>query len=97
MSESRTTRNYEEIKNWVEERDGYPATVIATKGDVGAGLLRIDFPDYSGAESLERTSWETFFDKFDSENIEFLYQNQTADGQPSRFCKFVRAKSSAER
>ena len=57
-----------------------------------AGLLRIDFPDYSGGETLERISWDDFFDKFDKERLDFLYQDETAKGKTSRFCKFVTAE-----
>jgi len=39
---------------------------------------------------LEKVSWDEFFEKFDQSNLEFLYQEKTADGQTSRFNKFVR-------
>jgi hypothetical protein len=55
-----------------------------------AGVLRIDFPDYSGEGTLERISWDDFFEKFDHEDLDFLYQDETAKGGTSRFCKFVR-------
>lgn len=90
MSDSKTTRNHDEIKKWAEERGGHPATVKSTKGAKGAGVLRIDFPNYEGDETLERISWDMFFDKFDSEDVDFLYQENTADGSTSRFCKFIR-------
>jgi hypothetical protein len=78
------------IRRWVESRGGFPATVKGTeRGGEHAGLLRIDFPDYSGEGTLERISWEDFFDKFDQADIEFLFQEQTEDGSPSRFFKFV--------
>lgn len=52
-------------------------------------VLRVDFPGYSGEDSLEEISWDEFFEKFDQENLEFLYQDETKDGGESRFCKFV--------
>jgi hypothetical protein len=54
-----------------------------------AGLLRIDFPGFSGAGKLEPISWEDFFQKFDEMNLTFLYQDSTQGGKPSRFFKFV--------
>ena len=71
----------------MESRGGWPATVKATKtrGD-GAGLLRIDYPGYSGAGRLERITWNDFFKKFDREKLAFLYQ----DKPRSRFSKLVR-------
>lgn len=87
--ESHRTRNHKTIRNWVQKRGGFPAAVKETRHGRDAGLLRIDFPDYSGEDTLERISWDDFFDKFDREDLEFLYQDKTAKGKTSRFCKFV--------
>lgn len=88
--ESHTTKDHEEIKRWVEERGGKPTIVKGTENDgEGAGLLRIDFPGYSGASSLEPVSWDEFFKTFDEKNLEFLYQDKTSDGEVSRFNKFI--------
>lgn len=74
----------------MEERNGRPATVKNTGRDgEDAGLLRIDFPGYSGEDSLEEISWEDFFRKFDENNLKFLYQEKTEDGKQSRFNKFI--------
>jgi len=88
--EAQRTRDHDTIQKWVEKRGGFPATVKSTEGAKGVGVLRIDFPDYTGDETLERISWGDFFDKFDRENIDFLYQEKTSDKHTSRFCKFVR-------
>ena len=57
----------------------------------GGGLLRIDFqkPD----DALEEIGWDEFFKVFDDNDLEFLHQDKTADGKPSRFSKFVAAGS----
>ena len=87
--ESKTTTDHDKIRKWVEERDGYPATVKDTAGNGKAGVLRIDFPGYSGKQSLERIPWDEFFDKFEEANLAFLYQDTMKSGETSRFCKFV--------
>jgi len=89
-SKSGSTTDHEEIRAWVEKRGGKPVTVKGT-GDKEehAGILRIDFPGYSGGDSLEPISWEEFFQKFDESGLEFLYQEETSDGKESRFNKFV--------
>jgi hypothetical protein len=89
-STSSSTTDHEEIKAWVEKRGGKPATVKGT-GDKKdhTGILRIDFPGYSGEDSLEEITWEEFFEKFDESNLQFLYQDKTSDGKESRFNKFV--------
>lgn len=86
-SKSHTTTDHKEIKRWVEERGGKPATVKGTGKE--AGVLRIDFPGYSGEDSLEEISWDEFFKKFDESNLQFLYQEETSSGEQSRFSKFI--------
>jgi hypothetical protein len=95
MSEAQRTRNHDTIQKWAEERDGHPATVKSTAEAKGVGVLRIDFPEYSGGETLEPISWEAFFDKFDRENLDFLYQEKTSNGEVSHFCKFVNREQQA--
>jgi hypothetical protein len=88
-SESKTTTNHDEIKKWAEARGGKPATVKSTESGNEPGVLRIDFPGYSGAKSLEEISWDEFFKKFDEKKLAFLYQEHTANGEESRFFKLV--------
>ena len=87
--ESKVTTDHKVIRKWVEDRGGWPASVKNTKGKDDPGLLRIDFPGYSGEGSLEKISWEQFFDKFDEKKLAFLYQDEKRDGEESRFFKFV--------
>ena len=89
MSEAKTTTDHKEIRKWVEERGGHPARVKGTEDKDGGGLLRIDYPGYSGKDSLEQISWEEFFQEFDDSNLAFLHQDKTADGEQSRFSKLV--------
>jgi len=92
--ESKSTKNHHVIKRWVEQRGGWPATVQGTRRNAEpAGLLRIDFPGYSGKQKLKKISWEEFFRKFDQSNLAFLYQEKTRTGRTSRFNKFVGAAS----
>lgn len=89
--ESRTTTDHDEIRRWVEERGGRPASVSGTEaGGEHAGVLRIDFPGYGAEEdSLEHVSWGEFFDKFEESELAFVYQDTVASGEESRFFKFV--------
>jgi hypothetical protein len=50
-SSARLLTDHEEIRNWAEERGGMPAGVKGTGGDGGVGMVRIDFPGYSGEGS----------------------------------------------
>jgi hypothetical protein len=86
--ESHVTTDHDEITRWVEERNGQPAIVKGTESG-GSALLRIDYPGFTGEQTLEPVSWEEFFRIFDKNNLGFLYQDRTADGDLSRFSKFV--------
>ena len=88
-AESKTTTDHDEIRRWVEERGGHPARVKDTESDDSTGLLRIDYPGYSGENRLEEISWDEFFTGFDENKLAFLYQEKTKDGKVSRFSKLI--------
>lgn len=88
MSDSKQTTDHNQIKSWVEDRDGHPATVSNTKSGDEPGMIRIEFPQ-GDSDSLEKISWEDFFEKFEESNLAFVYQDETNDGEKSRFCKLV--------
>lgn len=88
MADSQQTTDHNQIKSWVEARDGHPATVSDTKSGGEPGLIRIEFPN-GDSEGLEKISWEDFFDKFEESELAFVYQEETSDGDTSRFCKLV--------
>ena len=87
MADSKTTTNHDEIRRWVEERGGYPARVKGTE------VLRIDYPGFSGEDTLEKISWEEFFAAFDENGLAFLYQDKLESGANSRFSKLIDRKS----
>lgn len=87
---SKTTTDHDEIRQWVEDRGGHPASVKSTGGDEDPGILRIDFPGYGDDSRLEEISWDEFFEKFEDNDLAFLYQDKKADGSESRFVKLVK-------
>src|SRR6185503_13123664 len=88
-SGAKTTTDHNEIRSWVEERGGQPARVKGTENKQSAGVLRIDYPGFSGEDTLETITWEEFFHAFDDNNLAFLYQEETKDGAESRFSKLI--------
>ena len=84
MSEAITTTDHDEIRRWVEERQGRPARVKTSRP---GGVVRIDFGE--AEEELEEISWDEFFEIFDDSELAFLHQNKTSSGGTSRFNKFV--------
>ena len=89
QASSQTTTDHEEIRQWVEERGGHPARVKGTEKGKSSGVLRIDYPGFSGEDRLEEISWEEFFEGFEKNKLAFLYQEKTSDGELSRFSKLV--------
>jgi hypothetical protein len=94
---SKTTNNHNKIRKWAEARGGKPVTVRGTGDKDEPGLLRIDFPGYSGGDRFEEISWEEWFEKFDEKNLSFLYQDKTSDGKQSNFCKLVSRETGREK
>lgn len=83
------TTDHETIRRWAEARGGWPATVNRIARGESAGILRIDFPSFSGGDSLKPISWEDWFEKFEESNLAFLYQEKTSNGKQSRFFKLI--------
>lgn len=88
-SESNTTTDHDEIRKWAEAHGGKPAVVRGTDSANTSGILRIDFPGGAGEDELEHIDWEDWFERFDKENLAFLYQQQKADASHSTFFKLV--------
>lgn len=90
-----TSTNRDEIRTWAEKRGGQPACVRGTGGKGDIGMLRIDFPGYSGEETLQHISWDDWFNKFEERQLALLYQDETAGGARSNFNKLISRTSSA--
>ena len=79
------TTDHNEIQQWVEKRGGHPARVKATGKGKDPGILRIDFPGYSGEDTLEEISWDEFFEWFDRNKLAMLLSDEARN----RFSKIV--------
>src|ERR1051325_8043411 len=91
MASAKAITDHDEIRRWVEERGGHPARVKRTGRGSYPGGLRIDYPGYSGEDTLEAIEWDEFFEWFDRDKLAFL----ASEGDESRFSKFVRRGRSA--
>jgi hypothetical protein len=91
MALSKTTRDHDEIRRWAEERGAAPSEVASTERSDETGILRFQFPDAPNRkdEKLKEISWDAFFEKFDENDLELLYQEETADGETSNFNKLI--------
>jgi hypothetical protein len=81
---SLVTTDHDVIRQWAEERDAVPATVEGTEHDGHLGVLRFDFPG-GGGDRLQEVSWDEWFATFDERRLNFIYQEERADGRQSNF------------
>lgn len=85
----RVLTDHDQIREWAEERSAAPSCVRGTGGRGDTGMLRLDFPGYSGEDSLEHIDWADWFEKFDEKKLALLVEDETAGGQRSNFNKLV--------
>ena len=92
---SRVLTDHNEIREWAEERDAQPACVRGTGSEEDVGMIRLDFPGYSGETSLEPIEWEEWLQKFDENNLALLVEDETAGGEQSNFNKLIGRETAA--
>jgi len=80
-SDRRTTIDHETVRRWVERRDGHPAAV-APDAPEEAGLLRILFPGEDD-EHVERLDWQTFFERFEDQELALVYREEMGLADPN--------------
>lgn len=93
---SRVLTDHDEIRRWAEERDAQPACVRGTGSEADVGMIRFDFPGYSGETSLEPIEWDEWLQKFDENNLALLVEEETSSGQTSNFNKIIGRETAAE-
>lgn len=92
---SRVTKDHDVIRAWAEARGATPSHVKRTGSTEDVGVLRFDFPGYSGEDTLEPVTWEQFLEKLDERDLVLLYEEETSGGQKSNFNKIVSSETAA--
>ncbi len=95
-AQSHTTTDHDEIQRWAEARGAKPACVRGTGNKNDIGILRLEFPGYTGEDKLQPISWDEWFEKFDERELALLYQEETAAGEESNFNKIISRETAAE-
>ncbi|HYK75967.1 MAG TPA: hypothetical protein VEV16_03260 [Daejeonella sp.] len=91
MNQTYQTHDHQQIKEWANSRKAVPAKVKGTGSNTDEGILRIHFPQHSTHnDDLEEIEWDDFFQKFEENNLDLIYQEKTKDGDISTFHKFVK-------
>jgi hypothetical protein len=78
------TTDHDEIRRWAEQRGAKPACVRGTGGRSDTGMIRLDFPGYSGARSLQHISWDDWFESFDENKLALLHRGDNFNKLVSR-------------
>jgi hypothetical protein len=89
MASGQTVTDHEQIRQWAETRGAKPACVKGTGGKGDVGMIRLDFPGFTGEDTLQEISWDEWFRQFDENDLALVIQEKTADGKPSNFNKLV--------
>jgi anaerobic selenocysteine-containing dehydrogenase len=90
MAHSNKTHDHQTIKEWTETRNGVPAKIKGTGNGNDVGVIRIHFPEVSqNSDQFQKISWEEFFNEFEKNKLDFLYQEKKEDGELSTFHKLV--------
>ena len=97
MASAEPVTDHKRIREWAEERGAKPACVKGTGGKGDPGMIRLDFPGFSGEDKLQEITWEEWFRAFDENNLALLIQEETADGKQSNFNKLVSRDTAASR
>jgi hypothetical protein len=81
---SLVTTDHEVIRRWAAARNAVPATVEGTDHDGHLGVLRLNFPGYSG-DRLTEVGWDDWFEAFDKRRLNFIFQERQSGGKRSNF------------
>ena len=87
---SEVLTDHQAIRRWAESRGARPACVKGTGDEDDVGMIRLDFADSSGSESLQPITWDQWFEQFDGNGLALIVQEQTADCQPVKLDEIVK-------
>jgi hypothetical protein len=90
MAHSQALTDHDAIRRWAESRGGRPACVTGTGDEDDVGMIRLDFPGFSGGDTLAPISWEQWFAQFDANGLALIVQETTAEGERSHFNRLVK-------
>lgn len=85
---AKITHDHKEILSWVMYRGGVPI-IIESESDDPTKVLRINFPGERRGRGTKKAKWDDFFNVMDKEEINFLFQDKTPEGDTSLYYKFV--------
>lgn len=94
-----TTTNHDEIRRWAEKYDAEPEVIDNPEIANDPVGLRLNFPGddedvlLGDAAPTQPVSWEEFFAKFDELGLAFIYDDETAEVDPSMAYHFIKREN----
>jgi len=83
------TTEHSTIKKWAESRGANPSVVM--KNEIQTENIRLSFPGTeSDKEDLKEISWTEWFNLFEENQLEFIYQIEDDKGNTNNFYKLVK-------
>lgn len=90
----KSTRDHNEIKNWVEKHEGVPEVIDDLEAGSDDAGLRINFPTTEDDAFLDTAThgveWKDWFDIFDDQGLIFVYSEDEYSNSPSLSYHFER-------
>jgi hypothetical protein len=85
------TTDHDFIRDWTAGHSGMPA-MYRRIGQIGQGDLVINFPGDGSDEPLVDISWADFFQRFEDQNLAFVYQESDTGAENERFYGLIDRK-----
>lgn len=85
LFEGKVTTDRNVIKRWIEQHQGWPALAKRITGTEVLKVLQIGFPDCEETDRLEAIPWEKFFEKFEKDQLAFMYREDEQAGAGRSF------------
>lgn len=90
MAGAQALTDHDAIRRWADSRGGRPTCIKGTGDEHDIGMIRLDFPGYTGGDALQPITWEQWFAQFDAKGLALVVQETTADGGRSHFNTLVK-------
>lgn len=87
--EGKVTTDRNVIRKWIEDHDGWPALVNRVSETGIAEVLQIGFLGCENESHFAKITWDEFFERFDKDQLVFLYQEQNGKSNLRRSYNFL--------
>ena len=91
------TIEHEKIKQWITKNKGKPEIIDDPSGNGDMVGIRVEFQNESDKflkrEEIKETTWEQFFEIFESQQLAFEYDAEISSIDPSLSYRFLKREA----